>query len=786
MLDFLLSSPGGGYWRLANGQIQKWANKQLQQDFGPYPWGKNGHVSCAVEDPAGNLLVGTRGSGVFRFEPGGKITGLSTNEGLSHNYVLSLYPDREGTLWVGTDGGGLNRVKRQLFEPMDATRGLAVQSVCEDTAGTLWIGSNGAGVFAFRQGKLELAGLTNFAIRSILADQEGGIWAGTWGLGLFELRRGSFLTPAGLRTMPPIVQAGLQDREGQIWFGTRGGLIRKDSSGWKQFTTRDGLTSDLVSALASDEEGTLWIGTRGGGLNRLREGKFSAFRQADGGLPGDDISALHSDADGVLWVTTAGNGLGRLHHNGWTRYGTREGLISNNLGYMLEDNQGHLWIGSYSGLMRLPKEALNEFARGATNFIPCRVYGRRDGLPSGECTFGSQPAAIRSRDGRLWFPTIDGVASIDPAKLPRNLYPPPVVIESVLVDGRARNTNALRSGGLSSLTLPAGEQRLEIRYTSLNLAAPERARFRYRLEGHESDWTDAGSARIVRYSRLPPGTYRFRVTACNEDGVWNEEGSSLAILIQPPFWQTGWFLTASAATLLGITVGLVHFFSTQKLQREVQKLKQQEALERERARIARDLHDQLGANLTQVALLGEMAQSDKEIPEEVEAHAQQISSTARETTRALDEIVWAVNPSNDTLDGLVTYACKYAQDYFTLAGLRYRVDVPPQLPPLPIPPDVRHNIFLAFKESVTNVVKHARATEGRVRLRLDSTSFSLEVEDNGQGLPKSEEIAAKMRNGLRNMRKRMEDIGGSLVVDAGPEGGTVVRLTAPLAKSTTL
>jgi len=224
----------------------------------------------------------------------------------------------------------------------------------------------------------------------------------------------------------------------------------------------------------------------------------------------------------------------------------------------------------------------------------------------------------------------------------------------------------------------------------------------------------------------------------------------------------------------------VRYISTQKLKREVQLHKQHEELERERARIARDLHDQLGANLTQVALLGEMAETDKHLPDEIESHARQISQTARETSRALDEIVWAANPSNDTLEGLINYACKYAQDYLELAGLRYRLEVPAQLPVQTIAPDLRHHLFLAFKEAVNNVVKHAQASEVKIRLRLAPTTFTLEIEDNGRG---PGEAATKTgRNGLRNMRKRMEDVGGAFELTPGPQNGTLIRLTAPTGK----
>jgi signal transduction histidine kinase len=262
--------------------------------------------------------------------------------------------------------------------------------------------------------------------------------------------------------------------------------------------------------------------------------------------------------------------------------------------------------------------------------------------------------------------------------------------------------------------------------------------------------------------------------------VSNETGSVLEITVQPRFWQTGWFLAGLIVFFLGMVVAVVRYLSTQKLHRQLQALKQREALEKERARIARDLHDQLGANLTQVALLGEMAETDKNSPVEIASHAQQISQTARETTRSLDEIVWAINPSNDTLDGLINYACKYAQEYLALAGLRYRAEVPAQLPAIPIPPEVRHNVFLAFKEAIHNVVKHAQASEVWIRLRLQSGNFVLSIEDNGRGV---DTHATQTRNGLRNMRKRMDDIHGEFSIGPGTKAGTVVRLMVPFANA---
>jgi signal transduction histidine kinase len=327
------------------------------------------------------------------------------------------------------------------------------------------------------------------------------------------------------------------------------------------------------------------------------------------------------------------------------------------------------------------------------------------------------------------------------------------------------------------------DERLELKYASLNLGAAERARFRYQLVGYDKDWFfDTAGARAAIYRKLDPGRYTFRVLAANEDGVWNNTGAALAILVRPPFWSTWWFITASVLTLMGLIAAVVHYLSTQKLQRQLVVMRQQEALERERARIARDIHDQVGASLTQVALLGELVETDKDLPQEVEEHARQISQTARETTRALDEIVWTVNPANDTLEGLVNYICKHAQDFLAVAGLSYRLEVPDTLPPVVITPEVRHNVFLASKEAITNIVRHAKAKSAWLRVRVSSESFIVEIEDDGRGI--ADPDAPSVRNGLRNMRKRMEDIGGRFEIGRGAENGARVRLTVPMPKST--
>jgi signal transduction histidine kinase len=327
------------------------------------------------------------------------------------------------------------------------------------------------------------------------------------------------------------------------------------------------------------------------------------------------------------------------------------------------------------------------------------------------------------------------------------------------------------------LEIPPGKRQVEFHYTGLSLSSPERVRFRYCLEGVDSGWVDAGARRVANYAYLPPGDYRFRVTAHSGNGVWSQSEASMTVTVRPYFWQTWWFKLALAA---GFTVGVVAFVryvSFRRLQRQLRLTEQQAALQRERARIAKDIHDDLGANLTQIALLGELAQRDLARQDKATQRVGTISSTARQTIKSLDEIVWAVNPRNDTLSHLVEYTGQFALDYLQLAGIRCRLDFPDHIPARSLSADLRHNVFLAAKEALTNIVKHARATEVRLRVSVTVPGLELVLEDNGQGFEPAPD--APGADGLRNMRHRLTDIGGECRIESRPGVGTRVVLRLP-------
>lgn len=778
-LDFLLASRSGGYWRFGDGRIERWRGTVRERVLADYPWSNtpNARITSACEDAQGNLVVGVLNAGVFWFGPEGR----AVRVGLRHAGVLSVNVDREGSLWVGTDGGGLYRVKQSRFRVV--ARGTVVQSVCAAPEGGLWFGTQGAGLWFLRDGVERVygveSGLGTPYVSAVLVDRAGRLWAGTRGAGLHWRVGDRFEIVAPLFAFAPEVFALFEDRAGGLWVGAANGVAHWDGQKWRGYTAADGLARGAVRALAEDAGGAMWMGTQGGGLSRFHGGRFTEFRKSADGLPSDTITTLLTDRAGALWVGTS-SGLARFKDGRWTRFTSADGLASNGIAYLAEDDAGFFWIGSNAGLMRVARQSLEDFAAGRTREIVCRVFDTADGLPTSECSVGSQPAAARARDGRLWFPTVSGLVGVEAAGPRVNTNPPPVSIESVLVEGREQLTNGPRAALPAEIVVPARTERLEIQFTSLNLGAPERTLFRHQLEGYESTWSEPRAARAASFPRLPPGQYRFRVTAANEDGLWNETGASLALTVLPPFWRTWWFLTLSALSAVGAVAGAAHFVSTQRLKRQVVRLQQKEALERERARIARDLHDQLGANLTRVALLGEMIEGDKDQPAEIETHARQIAKTAGETQHALDEIVWAANPANDTLEGLVNYLCKYAQDFLGAAGLRCRMEMPPCLPSVALAPEFRHNVFLAAKEALNNVARHAGATSVWLRAKLDGGALVIEVQDDGRGPADAATAEARGRNGLRNMRRRMEDVGGSFQLVPAPQRGALARLAAPL------
>jgi ligand-binding sensor domain-containing protein/signal transduction histidine kinase len=805
--DFIVracASRDGGFWIAGGDRVRRWDGKGRESHWGAAPW-SNSFVTAMIESRDGRLWVGTLGMGLFVLSPDGRFSQFTRTNGLAHDWVRSLGTDREGTIWVGTGGGGLSAARERrvtMVESPDGWQGRGALSLCAARNGAVWIGTEGGGIYRLQDGGWkrfgEREGLTNLFVWSVFEDAQGRLLAGTWGGGLFQLVDGRFVHPAPVAGETVPMTSLLSARDGALWVGTQRGLMRVGADGTVQRFAQDWPRPD-VRTMVEAKDGTLWFGMSGGGLGRLQGGALRQFHRADG-LPSDHVWSLLLEEDGSLWIGTFGGGLCRWRDGGFVTIGPREGLPNNVISHLMDDGRGRLWMGSYAGIVRASKEELNRCADGLAKSATFFVYGRADGLDSLETAEGLKPGSCRTADGRLWFPTSRGPAVVDPANVKPNPLAPPVVIEEVVVDGNRHEARgaghevaprASRLAPRAPLRIPPGKQRFEFRFTALSFAAPERVQFRYRLEGLEADWVDT-SERSANYSFLPPGDYTFRVIACNNDGVWNETGAALGLTVLPYFWQTWWFRVVAGVAAAAALGGTVRGLTRRRYRRKLERLERQRAVEKERARIAKDIHDDLGASLTRITLLSQTARGDLDQPEQAAADLDRIYDTARELTQAMDEIVWAVNPMHDTLDSLVSYLGGFAQDFLSTAGVRCRLEVPVLLPALPVTAEVRHNLFLAVKEAVHNVVRHAGATEARILFVLERNGFALVIQDNGKGfepplnversmlnLQRSEGVTSSpirlaSGNGLSNMRRRLEEIGGSCTVTSAVGQGTEV------------
>jgi len=466
----------------------------------------------------------------------------------------------------------------------------------------------------------------------------------------------------------------------------------------------------------------------------------------------------------------------RFKNGQFTRITAKQGLPVDVICQILQDKQGRLWLGTHQGIYSVSRAALNACADGRAKTVDYTIYGRHDGLPALECSDGYQPACWQTTDGKLWFTTVRGAVWVNSDELIPNSPPPPVKIEDFLVDGEPLPL----TGG--KIIVPPGHRQFEFRFTALSFDSGEKSRFRYRLDKFDTSWVDADARRSVQYGNLTPRSYRFHVIACNGEGIWNETGATIEFEVQPFFYQTWWFRLIAGGIGIGIGIFAVRRAATRKYRRKLALLQQQHAIERDRARIAKDIHDDVGAGLTQITLLTELAVRN---PEQSSANLERISDSARQLTKAMDEIVWAVDPQHDTLSGLMDYASAFAEDYLRVASIRCRMDFPVSLPSTRVEAEVRYNLFLALKEALNNVVKHSRATEVWLYLRLEPGSFTLVIQDNGQGLSASaaaNEIAPggerlNSGSGLSNLEKRMAAIGGRCHIHGGSGQGTRVELT---------
>ncbi len=777
----------GGMWICAGLRVLKFQEGSEPVELGRIRTTRSANLATAMfEDSAGNLWIGTSVGGLFHYAHQ-RIEHVST----SHQEIQNLTEDREGDIWIGTGGGGLDRLRTRVLELQGTESGLPFESalsVCEDTEGGLWATTQSGSLVRWHGNSWTAvprdAGWTGVQATCLAPDPQGGVWIGTRSHGLFHFANGQFTAINEIQGLADGHIRALQPGPaGDLWIGT-------DGSPSLQLLRGGNLTSfDLppealgIRAMAVDTAGDLWIGTRGGLLLHLKDGHLVDETPGNGSIS-SAIRCLHTTPDGALWIGYSGSGLGRIKNGHYAKINTAQGLLDGNISQMMSDDRGSFWFAGNRGIFQVWRSELDA-AFDSGSRVRSIIYGRDEGLNSLQANYGYSPGALRSRDGRIWFLMRTGLAVMNADIVRDNPLPPQVVIEEMLVDGKPLPTSSAGTvlssdsppTSETTLRLPPDHHRLDFDYTALSFVAPENVHFRCRLEGVDEDWLDVGPKRSATYQRLAAGRYRFHVLACNNTGIWNETGAALSFIVEPFFWQTWWFRVSTVAVFTFSIVAIVRYVSFRRLREQLRTLEEQASLHRERARIAKDMHDDLGASITQIALLSELAYQDMEAPQKAGPHIQKITGTARQVVKSLDEIVWAVNPRNDTLAHLMDYAGQYALDFLRAPGIRCRLDFP-EIPPLrTIPADVRHNLFLAIKEALHNIVKHSRASEVWLRVNATDRDLRITIEDNGCGFERPPQDA--WADGLRNMRQRLAELGGECAIESHAGAGTKITFTLP-------
>ena len=731
-------------------------------------------------DRRGALWIGTN-AGLARYA-NGKLEFLPLTDPLAHSSILALMEDREGDLWVGTETDGLHILRDQRFHVTGSREGMstdAASTVVEDTAGKLWVGTNGGGLNVIREdapgGMARIYAvhdaLLSDVILSLAVAPNGDLWVGTPD-GLNRLRGGAVDAFTSADGLPDdFIRSLLADADGSLWIGTRRGLAHwtfaKDGRGVVKrtaYTQSSGLGSDLVGAMERDAHGDLWVATFAG-LSRIANGRIMNYTTADG-LSSNVVTAILPRADGTLLVGTQDRGWDAWDGQRFAQV-SAGGSEQASIHAILEDGGHHLWFATGDGIARC--DWSGEAKQGCANWL---TFGPADGLRGRETATNSHPSAWRSRDGRLWFATPKGLVEIDPATFQVNTVAPPVAIERFAVDDV--DAALLQASGPRP-SVAAGHSHFQFDYAGLSFVAPQKVRYRYMLQGFDHAWTEAGGRRTAYYTNIPPGHFTFRVQAANNDGLWNTTGASLEFDLEPHFYQTFWFY-ALAVLAAAATVFLILRRRLVRAEREFN------AVLGERNRIAREIHDTLAQGYVgisvQLEVLAELLRLKK-----VEAAEKQLDTTrgfVREGLADARQSIWALR-SQDS--GENTLPVKMRRLVESAAGEGYEARFNLFGAYRPMSAEAEQEFLRVAQEAIHNVNKHAAARRLTVRLEYLSNEIALEVEDDGRGFDASRaQDSPPGHFGLTGMLERAAAIGGTLEVTSVPGAGTTVRLTTPVPR----
>ena len=795
VLDIKRIIPAGGsnLWVEANGRMRRCCGRRWLAESRVWNivMSRRNSLRFQMGDHDGGFWTSAGDMGLIHVAASGGFSQLTTRDGLPSNTIHFAYEDHDGDIWTGYDRGALVELRRRLFRNIGKEEGLSdslVNTVSEDPSGAIWIGTHSGAVFRCKDGvctNVALPELARGQESCVAPDASGRIWIGAQGVGLLMLENGQAQRVASEKQLGGYPRLLLPTRNGQIWIGTLWSIVNVSNGNiTPQYMSQ--AVGGHPTALAEAADGTIWAGTLDGTLLHWDGKQFVPLETPEKNSLGR-IWALWPGDDGSLWAGTEEGGLLHLTNGKFFRYTTRNGLPSDSIEEVLGDAPGNLWLGTRAGIARIPAHAFARTEQGDLPDLPVSVYGLSDGLLTVGSAIIYQPNCWRGSDNDLFFAMANSVAAVNPSSIHLNPVTPQVTLERMLADekevfpasaGAILTASEIENSDSPplSINVEPGRGDLEFDYSGLSFRSPTRLRFKYKLDGLESSWNDAGAERKAIYRHVPPGQYIFRVMACNSDSVWSSGGPLLAVTVAPFFYQTVWFRGGVLFLAVAFLSCAAAIAMRGRMHRRMEQLERQHDLERGRSRIAQDFYDDLGAGLTEIGLLGGMLQDTPEITPRKQEALDRIVQRCHDLVTGLDEIVWAVNPRNDSIESLGSYFSRYAQRFLEPA-IRCRLEMFAAAWGHPLNSEQRHNLFLAFKEALTNVAKHSGASEVHIKISMEDDRLLVEVEDNGRGLPGTIEPGG---NGLTNLRHRMNQIGGQCEIANRAAGGVSVRLSLAL------
>lgn len=744
----------------------------------------------------GGLWISTSGQGIFSFADG-HFTPVAFRERMLSSDVRTVLEDDEGNIWLGTFGGGLIRMRQRSWQFLGESAGLpneAASCVVASADGHLYAGFLRGGLFFGKPGRFDAVGRksgfeTENLVTSVCVASNSTLWIGTYGDGVYQLNENSvqhWTTANGLSDN--VVSALCLDDWDGIWIGCRSGkLQRLDGSTISTFGKENGLPESPITCLKTAARIVL-VGTEGGSVFQSSGTNFQVLPTPPQ-LQGKPIRALFEDSQARLWIGAADVGLTCVGADGARLFDAGNGFPDLDVRGIVEDLRRNIWVGTTKGIWQIRKGDASDPLPAKLNAQ--QLFAEATGLPGANLPGG--PGAAATADGMLYFTSMHGIIGVNPRRWLANNRDLQVSLEQLFLNSSplaipTPPASSSDPAAASIFKLRSQIHSMEFRFTAVDLGFPEKLRFQHFLEGFESDWADNGNDRVVHYGRLLYGKYRFHLRVSRGDNVWHEMESPFAFQLTPPLWRSNGAMVLFGIISLGLIILGVRQISHRHLRRKMAQLAQQQAMEKERMRIAQNMHDEIGSKLTRISLISELVLSGKEPPGE---NLRSIATTSRKLLQALDEIVWAVNPQNDTVEYLATYLGYYADEYFQSTNILLELKIPTDLPHHPLSSETRHNLFLAFEEALGNVLKHSGATHVHVEMLFTPAKFTIAIRDNGRGFlpavcadPPSKSPAngsKRIGNGLKNMRKRLGEIGGECQIESVPTQGTTVLLNLWLA-----